>query len=242
MTEWVAGRIPVLECLRARKRQARRLFLLSEAKGIEAIKAAAGNLPIQYCSRQELNKILPDALHQGVILEADPLPVWDIQDWIRQPHAPSTTLVALDEISDPHNFGAIVRNAEACGANAVLFCVRHAAPITPVVLKSAAGAMEHIDLIAVTNLVRALKKLKETGFWIIALDPSGPQTLWETDLTGKTVFVVGSEGKGVRRLVRETCDTAVRIPLVGATSSLNASVSAGIVLAECLRQKTGKTL
>lgn len=242
MAEWVAGRIPVLECLRAGKRQARRLLLLAEARGIEPIKAAAGNLPIQYCSRQELNKILPDTVHQGVILEADPLPIWDMQDWIRQPHPPSVTLVALDEISDPHNFGAIVRNAEACGAAAVLYCVRHAAPVTPVVLKSAAGAMEHIDLIAVTNLVRALKKLKEYGFWIIALDPSAPKTLWETDLTGKTALVVGSEGKGVRRLVRETCDTAIRIPLVGATSSLNASVSAGIVLAECLRQKTNKTL
>ncbi len=237
MSEWVAGRIPVLECLRAAKRRPHKLYLLEDAKNVEQIVRAANEIPIQKCTRHELNRMLPDALHQGVILEADPLSIWDLRDWLLRPRSQQAILVALDEITDPHNFGAIARSAAACGAEAVLYCQRHAAPVTPVGLKSAAGAMEYIDLVSVPNMMRALKTLKNAGFWIIALDAAANKTLWDADLTGKITLVVGSEGKGIRPLVRHACDDAVRIPIAGPITSLNASVSAGIALAECLRQR-----
>jgi len=146
-------------------------------------------------------------------------------------------VVALDGVEDPHNFGAIVRSAAACGACAVLFGKDRAAPISAVSVKSAAGGMEYVDLVQATNLVRSLDALKKAGCWIAALDAEAPQDLWDADLTGRIVLVIGSEGKGIRRLVNEHCDLHLRIPLRGPITSLNASVSAAIALAECLRQR-----
>ena len=126
---------------------------------------------------------------------------------------------------------------QQCGALAVLFGKDRAAPLSPASVKSAAGAMEHIELVRATNLVRALDALKEAGFWTVALGARGRDDLWNTDLTGRVALVVGSEGHGIRRLVLAHCDLHLRIPLVGPMTSLNASVSAGIALAECLRQR-----
>ncbi|HNT89685.1 MAG TPA: 23S rRNA (guanosine(2251)-2'-O)-methyltransferase RlmB, partial [Candidatus Hydrogenedentes bacterium] len=145
--------------------------------------------------------------------------------------------VALDGIEDPQNFGAIVRSASACGAGAVLFTKDRAAPISPAMVKAAAGAVEHVPLVRVTNLARAIEQMQQAGFWAAALDAAGDKLLWDVDLTGKTLLIIGGEGKGVRRLVRERCDHVVRIPISGLITSLNASVSAGIALAECLRQR-----
>jgi 23S rRNA (guanosine2251-2'-O)-methyltransferase len=119
----------------------------------------------------------------------------------------------------------------------VVFGKHRSAPISPVSVQSAAGAMEYIELVRATNLARTLDGLKEAGFWIAALDPEGDQLLWKADLTGRIAIVVGSEGKGIRRLVLESCDFRLRIPLQGAITSLNASVSASVALVECLRQR-----
>lgn len=233
----IAGRIPVLESLRAGKRRARRLFLQSGAKELDAIRAAAAGVPVEERSRGELDLLVGGVLHQGVVLDADPLPLLDMKAWLARVNARDATAVVLDGVEDPHNFGAIVRSAAAMGAAGVVFAKRRAAPLSPAALKSAAGAMEHIDLVEVVNLVRALEQLKADGFWLAALDADAPQTLWEADLSGRLALVIGSEGRGIRPLVARTCDFQVRIPLAGAITSLNASVSAAVALAECLRRR-----
>jgi 23S rRNA (guanosine2251-2'-O)-methyltransferase len=237
-TEKIVGRISVLESLRAGRRSPRRLFVLRGATGLESILAAAGAISVEEKDRGELDRLAPDMVHQGVILEVAPLHVFALKEWLekREP-APDAFLVVLDGIEDPHNFGAIIRTAAACGAAAVLFGKDRAAPLTSAVFKAAAGGVEYIDLIQVTNLARSLEQLKEAGFWAAALEADAKQILWEADLRGRMALVVGSEGHGIRRLVRETCDLEVRIPLTGPITSLNASVSAAIALAECVRQR-----
>lgn len=234
--ELVLGRIPVLECLRAGKRKARRLFLLHSAKGMEELEEAAGAVEVIYCPRQDLNHKSNGQNHQGVILEAEPIPCLDLPDWLERHDADNQLLVILDSIEDPQNFGAIVRTATACGASGVLFAERRAAPLSSAALKAATGAMEYMDLVRVTNLARAMKQLKEGGFWIGGLDMHGDSTLWDANLTGKIALVVGSEGKGMRRLIQEGCDFTMNIPIDGPITSLNASVSTAIALAEWMRQ------
>lgn len=237
MTDRIIGRNPVLESLRAGKRRARRLFALRDGKGLEAIAAAAAGIPIEWRNRAELDKLAPGAVHQGVILEAEPIPLLPVEQWLKQAHPADAYVVVLDCIEDPHNFGAIVRSAAACGAHAVIFAKDRSAPISPASIKSAAGAMEYIDLVVAVNLVRALEGLKKAGYWVAGLEADAPLNLWEGDLKGRVALVIGSEGKGIRRLVREHCDFLLRIPLTGPISSLNASVSAAVALVECMRQR-----
>ena len=238
MAERVIGRIPVLECLRAGKRPARRLFVLDGARGLEDILRAASGIQVDQCSRRELDAMVQGETHQGVILEAEALPLHDLDAWLARLGArPDAVAVLLDGIEDPHNFGAIVRSAAACGAAGVIFAKDRSAPLSSVAMKSAAGAMEHIDLVRVTNLVRSIQAMQSAGFWIAALDADGDQDLWDANLTGRIGMVIGSEGKGVRRLVSEKCDLRLRIPIAGPITSLNASVSAGIAFTECLRQR-----
>jgi len=233
----VVGRIPVLECLRAAKRRPRKMAVLRSAKGLDPIIDMARGIPVEEVSREALDRMAGGATHQGVVLEADPLPVLRLDDWLHGPLAPGALVVVLDGIEDPHNFGAIVRSAAACGAAGVVFGKDRAAPLSATAIKAAAGAMEHVDLIRVTNLVRSIQALQQAGFWIAGLDAQAQQLLWQADLSGRTGLVVGSEGRGMRRLVRERCDLLLRIPLTGPITSLNASASAAVALAECMRQR-----
>lgn len=235
--EYVVGKISVQECLRAGKRPARRLFLLKSGKGLDEYERAAPGVPVERCSRGELDKMTDDAVHQGVVLEAGALPVHNADVWLNQTFPSDALVVVLDGIEDPHNFGAIVRSSAACGVQAVVFGKDRAAPISPVSVKSAAGGMEYIDLVRATNLVRALEGLKEQGFWVGTLAAEGGQAIWDADLTGRIALVIGSEGKGVRRLMREHSDFELAIPLSGPIAHLNASVSAAIALYECRRQR-----
>ncbi len=238
MADRVIGRIPVLECLRAGKRPARRLFVLDGAKGLDEIIAAAAGISVEPRSRKELDDMVRGETHQGVVLEAEGVPLLDMDAWLsRLKDRSDVVAVLLDGIEDPHNFGAIVRSAAACGAAGVIFGKDRSAPLSSVAMKSAAGAMEYIDLVRVTNLARTIEQMQSAGFWIAALDADGDQDLWSANLTGRTGIVIGSEGKGVRRLVAEKCDLRLRIPIEGPITSLNASVSAGIALTECLRQR-----
>ncbi len=232
------GRNSVLECLRAGRRRARKLYLLKGGDDFDAIRAAAPGVPVVETSRAELDRLAQDGVHQGVVLEADPLPVLDLKSWLAKPLAKDAVVILLDGVTDPHNLGAIARSAVAMGASALVITEDRGAPLSPAAVKTASGAMEHIDLVRVTNLTRCIGQLKEHEFWIAALDPEGEKTLWEADLGGRIGLVIGSEGKGLRRLVRESCDFGVRIPLPGPIPSLNASVSAAIALAECLRRRS----
>jgi len=227
----------VLEALRAKRRRARRLYLQRGSKGLDESRRAAGTLPCEEAGRTDLDRLSGGVLHQGVVLEADPLPVLSPEAWLDRNPGPDAMVVMLDEIEDPQNFGAIVRTAAACGAAAVVFGKHRSAPLSPAAVKSAAGAMEYIDLVQATNLVRALGQLKDAGFWAAGLDGHGPTALWDAKLTGRIVLIVGSEGRGLRRLTRDHCDLLVRIPVAGPITTLNASVSAAIALAECCRQR-----
>lgn len=233
----IVGRIPVLECLRAGRRRPQRLYVLRDARGLDDLLAEAGAVPVEMRSRAELDQLVPDTPHQGVVLEAEPPRLWEASDWLRGEIGPEALAVALDEVEDPHNFGAIVRSAAACGASAVVFGKRRSAPLSAAAYKAAAGAMEWIDLIQVANLRQTLDLFRGSGFWAAALDAEAPDLLWDADLSGRIVLVVGNEGRGVRRLVSESCDFRLRIPLTGPITSLNASVSAAIAIAEWARKR-----
>ncbi len=235
--EKVIGRIPVLECLRAGKREIHRLYLARDAKGLDPIRQAGRGVPILEHSQEELDRMAGNTVHQGVILEASPLPLWNLAEWLNQPLPQDAVLVILDGIEDPHNFGAITRTAAACGACGVLFGKDRAAPVSPAAAKAAAGAMEYIDLIQVTNLARAIKDLQKAGFWVAGLEAEATQSVWEADLKGRIALVLGNEGHGLRRLTRELCDLRLCIPLPGPITTLNVSVSAAIALSECVRQR-----
>lgn len=236
-TEIIAGRLPVLVCLQTGRRVPEQLYLCGKPQEFEELLDCSGNVPVKYTDRKHLDTLSFGVKHQGVVLRARPLPIFTVEDWIHRHAEPRQMLVVLDGIEDPQNFGAIVRSAAACGTSGVLFCKDRSSPITTAAMKAAAGGMEAVDLIQATNLVRALDYLKENGFWITALDAEADKTIWEADFTGRTAMIVGSEGAGIRRLVREHADYVVSIPISGAISSLNASVSAGIALAEWLRKE-----
>jgi 23S rRNA (guanosine2251-2'-O)-methyltransferase len=235
--EIVYGRNAALECLRAGRRAVHRVYLQTGSSGTDEFDAAGRESAVEEVSRDELDRLAKGGVHQGVLLEADPLPRLDARGWLSGDLPRDVIAVLLDSVTDPHNLGAVARSAVAFGARALVVPEDRAAPITPVAVKAASGALEYVDLVSVTNLARTIALMKEHEFWLAALDPEGEKELWDADLTGRIGLVVGSEGKGLRRLVRESCDFALRIPMPGPIPSLNASVSAGIALAECARQR-----
>ena len=166
-----------------------------------------------------------DAVHQGVLAEADPLPSPAIEDL-----APEGFVLVLDQITDPHNVGAILRSAAAFAVKAIVMTARHSPEATGVLAKSASGALEYVPLVTVVNLARGLAALKEIGFRVIGLDGAGDVELSAANLTGPLALVLGSEGKGLRQLTRETCDVVARLDLPGAIKSLNVSNAAALAL------------
>jgi 23S rRNA (guanosine2251-2'-O)-methyltransferase len=190
---------------------------------------------------QALQKELGDVAHQGVAAEVLSLDPWSEDDLVGAlTSAPNPLVLALDGVQDPHNLGACLRTADACGAVAVVVPKDRAANLTPVVRKVAAGAAESVPLVTVTNLVRTLKLLKEAGLWVTGADADAPKWAAEVDFTGGTVLVVGAEGGGLRQLTRQTCDYMVRLPQLGSVESLNVSVAAGMLLYEVVRQRNSK--
>lgn len=199
------------------------------------------NRPVQRVDAHALKQMLGDVAHQGVVAEVMPMPAWT-EDTLLEALSPANTapplLLALDGVQDPHNLGACLRTADACGALAVVVPKDRAAQMTPTVRKVAAGAAETTPVVAVTNLVRTLKLLKDAGLWIVGADADGAQMAHEVDLKVGTVLVLGAEGAGLRQLTRQTCDWVVRLPSLGAVESLNVSVAAGMLLYEVVRQRT----
>jgi 23S rRNA (guanosine2251-2'-O)-methyltransferase len=190
---------------------------------------------------QVLQKALGEVAHQGVVAEVLPLAPWSEDDLVGALADAKTPLIlALDGVQDPHNLGACLRTADACGALAVVVPKDRAANLSPVVSKVAAGAAETVPLVTVTNLVRTLKLLKEAQLWVTGADADAPVTAAEVDFTGGTVLVMGAEGAGLRQLTRQTCDYMVRLPQLGAVESLNVSVAAGMLLYEVVRQRNKK--
>lgn len=186
-----------------------------------------------------LKQIAADVAHQGVLAEVEPLPSWTEDDLLEAVvKASNPLLVALDGVQDPHNLGACLRTADACGALAVIVPKDRAAQLNPTARKVAAGAAETTPVVAVTNLSRTLKLLKEANIWAVGAEMTGDKRPHEIDLTGGIVLVLGAEGEGLRQLTRQTCDFLVSLPCVGAVESLNVSVAAGMLLYEAVRQRS----
>ena len=190
--------------------------------------------------RRELDE-WAEGVHQGVVAEVSPSQVWGeamLEELLDRCEGPPLLLV-LDGVTDPHNLGACLRTADAAGALAVMVPKDKSATLNATVRKVACGAAEVIPLVAVTNLARSLEKLKQRGLWVVGTAGEAEQTVYQQDLSGPLIMVMGAEGKGMRRLTRDLCDYLVKLPMAGSVSSLNVSVATGICLFEALRQRGG---
>jgi 23S rRNA (guanosine2251-2'-O)-methyltransferase len=190
-------------------------------------------IPVRFESRDALDRMSKGVPHQGVIAFGAAHDYVELNDVMEG----ASLLVILDGVEDPHNLGAIIRTAHAAGANAVVVPERRAAPLTETVDKAAAGALEYLPVVRVTNVSQTIERLKEQKFWIYGLDERGTQLYDQVEFSVPTVIVLGGEGKGLHQGVQKHCDVLVRIPMAGAVSSLNVSVAAGIVLFEWQRRR-----
>jgi 23S rRNA (guanosine2251-2'-O)-methyltransferase len=207
------------------------------AKAIEAL-ARQHERPVQRVDLHSLQKLLGDVAHQGVAADITPLAPWTEDELITALQSASAPLLlALDGVQDPHNLGACLRTADACGALAVVVPRDRAAQLTPAARKVAAGAAETTPVVTVTNLVRTLKLMKDAGLWVVGADAAAEKAAQEVDLKGPLVLVLGAEGTGLRHLTQQNCDFMVRLPQLGAVESLNVSVAAGMLLYEAVRQR-----
>jgi 23S rRNA (guanosine2251-2'-O)-methyltransferase len=189
------------------------------------------------CDKQEIDRITPPgSVHQGIVLEAMPLHEPSLRDLITGDSLPEC-LVMLDQVTDPHNIGAILRSAAAFGAGGVILTERNAPGTTGVLAKTASGAIDYVPMLHVVNLARALDELREAGYWSVGLAEEGDKDLDACDLTGRTVLVLGAEGEGLRQLTRKKCDELAKLPTGGPIGSLNVSNAAAVALYEASRQK-----
>jgi 23S rRNA (guanosine2251-2'-O)-methyltransferase len=244
---WIYGRHAVAAALANPHRRWYRLAALAgherEARAL-VDRARARRLgdgdAICVLDRQQFVEILPDgAVHQGLALAVEPLAAPDLADLVQSAEAATTrnVIVVLDRVSDPHNLGAVLRSAAAFGALAVVLATHGAPPITGALAKAASGAVESVPLVRVVNLARALDQLKQAGFWVCGLEESAPQLLTALDLGGRVALVLGSEGGGLRRLVRERCDYLARLPTRAEHPTINVSNAAAIALYELLARQ-----
>jgi 23S rRNA (guanosine2251-2'-O)-methyltransferase len=240
--ETVLGRNPVLECLRAGV-PATALYVALGAQADERLtesvtRAADSGIAILEVPRTDLDRMTTNGLHQGIALQVPPYDYLHPDELLRRAlQTPPALLVALDNISDPRNLGAIVRTVAAFGGHGVLIPERRSASVTAVAWRTSAGAAARIPIARATNLTRTLKDWADHGLQLFGLDADGDTVVDDLDASGPVVIVVGSEGKGLSRLVRQNCDSVVSIPMCGAGESLNASVAAGVVLADVARQR-----
>ncbi len=229
----------VREALRAGRRKLVRLYATAEAAERLGPEIAAAKVPVNVVNAHDLSARLgAQAVHQGVLLEARPLEAGDITDLAES----RGTVLVLDQVTDPHNFGAIVRTAAAFDVEAIVTTHRHSPAVSGVLAKAASGGLEHVPLINVTNLARALNALADYGFMRVGLDSQGPAALDAAPISQPLALVLGAEGQGLRRLTREKCDALVRLDMPGPIKSLNVSNACAVALAlvtRALNQQTG---
>ncbi len=239
----VEGRNAVIEALRA----GRALDKIYIAKGETdktlghiAARARDAGIVVVEADRRKLDAMSATKAHQGVVAVAAVREYCSLEDIldIAEQRGEAPFVILCDEISDPHNLGAILRSAECAGAHGVVIPKRRSAGLTGIVGKTSAGAVEHIPVARVANLAAAIRDLKERGLWIYGTAASAPASLWETDFTGPCCIVVGSEGEGMGRLVTEQCDFLVSIPMRGKLDSLNAAAAATVLMYEVVRQRS----
>jgi 23S rRNA (guanosine2251-2'-O)-methyltransferase len=233
----VYGINPVSEALTAR-RVSRLVHLRGGGPRIDALVSRAHELriPVDTVDRRQLDRLTRGGVHQGVAADVQPVPTYTLDELVQLAEGPALILV-LDSVEDPQNVGAMLRSVDAAGAHGVVRQARRAAPIEGAAAKASAGAVSHVRIATVVNIARAVEELKGLGVWTIGLDASASESYDEVDYTLPTALVVGAEGTGLRRLVRETCDRVVRIPMAGEVGSLNVSVATGVALFEAARQR-----
>jgi 23S rRNA (guanosine2251-2'-O)-methyltransferase len=240
--ELVAGRHPVLEAVRS-GRTIHKLMYSEAAQGIGPVlaEARAAGIVTQQVDKRKLDQIATGVRHQGIVALAAERDYAEIEDLFRAAEASGEAplFVLLDEIEDPHNLGSIMRTVDCAGAHGVIIPKRRSAGLTATVAKTSAGAIEHVPVARVTNLAQTIDELKERGVWIAGADASAERDVYSTDMKLPLAIVIGNEGKGLGRLVRERCDFLVKLPMFGQINSLNASVAASLLLYETIRQRRG---
>lgn len=241
---FVYGVNPVLEALRAKPEEVERLFLVEGQLGARAAgellsRSRDAGIRVEKVTRERMASMAEGGVHQGVVVELRGYTYVELEDVLQAAKAAGQPplVVVLDGIQDPHNLGAIIRSANALGAHGVVIAKDRAVQVTGTVSKASAGAVEHTLIARVVNVSRALEELKEAGLWVAAADVDATEPMWSARLDGPLVLVVGAEGAGVREGVLKHCDFRLRIPMTGQVGSLNASVSAGILLYEVARQR-----
>jgi 23S rRNA (guanosine2251-2'-O)-methyltransferase len=238
----VYGRNPVIELLRRRGRRADEVAVLAGARGplaeIVALARQAG-VKVSYRTRDQLDAMAGSDHHQGVVARVAPAEYADLAALLERAAARGEPplLVALDQVQDPRNFGALLRTAEAFGAHGVIVPKHHSVGLTETVARAAMGALEHVPVARETNLVSALERLKKSGVWIFGSAPAGGVAPWSADLGGPACLVLGSEGEGLRPLVERACDVLLTIPMSGDIGSLSVSAAGAALLYEVARQR-----
>jgi 23S rRNA (guanosine2251-2'-O)-methyltransferase len=232
---------PILELLRLQPKKVREI-VIQQGKGGAKLQeiitlAQEQGVKIRFLPGQRFPSS-PDKTHQGVLAKTAPVSTCSLHELLKKAKEEEQPLiVALDSIQDPHNLGAIIRTAAAAGATGIILPKDRSAPLNATAAKSAAGAMAHLKLCLVTNLATSLQAIKEKGFWVYGAAGEAQHTVHGTTFTGSVCLVIGGEDKGMRPLIREQCDELVSIPMAGSLNSLNASVAAGVILFEIIRQR-----
>jgi len=242
----IFGINPVTEALKA-GRPIQRILIAEQRKSdrdiLEIVRLAKGRqTEVRIVTRDALKREVPNVLHQGVIAIAAAREYATLDDILQLPaqKGQAPLYLVLDGVEDPRNLGAILRTAEATGVHGVIIPERRAAGLTEAVAKTAAGALEYVPVVKVANIANVMEELKKEGVWVAGAEAGGDTLYWDADFVRPTAMVLGGEGKGVRRLVRERCDYLLSLPLMGSITSLNVSVAAGVLLYEVLRQRRGK--
>jgi 23S rRNA (guanosine2251-2'-O)-methyltransferase len=241
MTDFLYGFHAVREGLRGRRRPLE-LFVLEEAsERLQKLVDLAGErgVPVRRRRKLDLDRLAGNPHHQGAVLSIEPFAYCELEDLLaewRNSGRPALLLL-LDGITDPHNFGAILRNADAAGCHGVIVPKDRSCPVTSVVDKTSAGAAEHLPICQVTNLARAMEQLKEAGLWLYGLSDDAGRALHAENLTGNVALVIGAEGEGLRQRTRQLCDGLLAIPMAGKVASLNAASASAVALFEVVRQR-----
>ena len=237
----IYGINPVLEALRAGRVRLVRIHDRSNARVGEVVRVAeAKGVPVQQGTFERLDRDARYGVHQGVVAEVDDPGSYTVAELVRDASGPAL-IVVLDGIEDPQNLGAILRTADAAGVDGVVVQTRRSAGLGGAAAKASAGAVAHVRIAEVVNIARAIDELKELGVWVTGLAGEADAAYDTLDFLGPTALVLGAEGTGLRRLVREKCDFLAKIPMKGRVQSLNVSVAAGVVLFEVVRQRGART-
>src|SRR5271156_3917511 len=242
---YIYGIKAVTEALKARQRAFEWVGMAKERHDIRLQRliedCRRANVPVRFLLRTELDRMAGTAAHQGVVAVTSAKQYSDLDDVVGAKRGQYSLVVVLDGVEDPHNLGAILRTADAAGADGVVIPERRAAGVTAIVAKTSAGASEHLPIAKVTNIARTLEDLKAQNLWMVGLDERGTQPYDSLDYNMDCAIVLGAEGKGVHDLVAKKCDFLVSIPMLGKVPSLNVSVAAGVMLYEIVRQRRKKS-